>query len=667
MKKRPFITSMVLTSLLLLTGCTDEPKPEDRFADYTKLWNKQNFEGMYDYLSADAKKEMSEEQFSERYEKIYKGIEMEDLKVEYKLPEELPKHKDEEKVEVTYSVSMETVAGPVEFKNEAILVKEGKDEKENWYIQWGPNYIFPELEEGEKVSVETYPAVRGEIVDRYEHGLAINGTVAQVGIVPEKMGEESAAISQVAKLLNMSVEEIEAELNQSWVQPSYFVPIKKLPQNDAKIAKLISIPGVSVTEVTERVYPYGAATAHLIGYVGEASAEDLEKLKGKGYTANDVIGKRGLEQLLEERLRGEAGAKIYIKADNGTEKVIAERKGKEGEFIALTIDAELQQDIYKQYNNEAGTAAAINPKTGETLALVSSPSFDPNQYVLGMSSAQQKALEENKDKPLLNRFSSTYAPGSTIKALTASVALKNGVDPNKALSIQGLTWKKSNWKDHSITRVANPGIPIDMKNALIYSDNIYFARQALDLGKDKFTSGLKDFGFEDTLPLEYPIKASSIGDISSEGRLADSGYGQGQVQMSAIHLAATYTAFLNEGNVIAPTLIQKDKMEPTIWKKNVITAKQANQLTGMLKQVVTHPKGSAHSLNDLKLDIAGKTGTAEIKASKNSTGTENGWLVAMDTKSSSLLMAWMIEDVKGRGGSHFVVDRMEPVLKKYIQ
>ena len=124
------------------------------------------------------------------------------------------------------------------------------------------------------------------------------------------------------------------------------------------------------------------------------------------------------------------------------------------------------------------------------------------------------------------------------------------MDPNESINIQGKTWAKSTWKDHSITRVADPGVAIDMEKALIYSDNIYFAQKALGLGKDKFTSGLKAFGFDDALDYDYPIKASSIGKVDSEGRLADAGYGQAQVQMSTLHLAMTYSAFLNEGNIL---------------------------------------------------------------------------------------------------------------------
>ncbi|MGE7778647.1 penicillin-binding transpeptidase domain-containing protein [Peribacillus sp. NPDC097264] len=670
MKRLALVFGCLLMSVLFLAGCSEEPSPEERFAAYTKLWNKQDFAKMYDYLSADTKKQVSADEFAERYKKIYKGIEANQIKVGYTQPkeEEAKEHKDDEKVKLAYTVDMNTLAGAVSSDHKATLVKEERDKEENWYIKWDESYIFPDLKAGEKISVESYPAIRGEIVDRNERGLAMNGTVSEIGIVPEKMGDKKATVKQVAGTLNMTTDEVEKKLNQSWVQPSYFVPIKQISSDEtATLDKLLSIPGVSANSSEERIYPYKKATAHLIGYVGEASAEDLEKLKGKGYTANDVIGKRGLEQILEERLKGKPGGKIFIKTEEGEEKIIAEKPAEEGETITLTIDAELQKDIFKQYDNEAGSAAALDPNTGETLALVSSPSFDPNKYVLGITNAEQKALEDDPDKPLLNRFSSTFAPGSTIKALTAAIELKNGIDPKAALSIQGTKWAKSNWKDHSITRVSNPGVPIDMEKALIYSDNIYFAQQALKLGKDKFSKGLQDFGFDESLNFDYPIKASSIGKLDSEGRLADASYGQAQVQMSTLHLAMTYSAFLNEGNIMAPSLVTGDKTEKKPLKENIISADQATTITKMLTQVVEHPKGTAHDLNDLGVKLATKTGTAETKASKNSSGTENGWLVAMDTEDPELIMAWMMEDVKGRGGSHLVSDKMKPVLKKYLK
>ncbi|PJN92001.1 NTF2-like N-terminal transpeptidase domain-containing protein, partial [Bacillus sp. mrc49] len=212
---------------------------------------------MYEYLSPETKKEISADEFAERYEKIYKGIEVDQLKVNYKQPKEEKKHKDGEEVNLAYTVDMSTMAGEVNSDHQATLIKEGEGDQENWYIKWDESYIFPQLKAGEKISVQTYPAIRGEIVDRNERGLAMNGTVSEVGIVPEKMTNETETVKKVAGMLNMSTDEIDKKLTQSWVKPGYFVPIKKMSSdNTAALEKLLAIPGVSVNNTEARIYPY---------------------------------------------------------------------------------------------------------------------------------------------------------------------------------------------------------------------------------------------------------------------------------------------------------------------------------------------------------------------------------------------------------------------------
>ncbi|PLS17783.1 peptidoglycan glycosyltransferase [Bacillus sp. M6-12] len=666
--KKQWTLFLMLLLLFVLSGCKEEePQPEDRFAAYTKLWNSQKFDDMYDYLSAEAKKEISKKEFIERYEKIYDGIEVKNLKITYIKPKEIKEDSDRRTASLPYDASMDTVAGPVKFSQKAKFVKEEREKAVNWYIDWSAKHIFPELKEGEKVSVDTYPAVRGEIVDRNERGLAMNGSVYEAGIVPEKMADnEKNSISQTAKLLNMSEEEVEKQLSQAWVKPGSFVPLKKFSmEQTALLEQLIKVPGVLVNETEDRIYPYKEATAHLIGYIGPISAEELEKRKKQGYLASDVIGKRGLEQVFEERLKGKGGAKIYIKSENGQEKVIAEKPAEEGETIYLTIDAELQKTILAQYKGAKGTAAAIHPVTGETLALVSSPSFDPNKFVLGISKSERAALEKNPDKPLLNRFTSLYSPGSTIKPLVAAAALENGADPKKEVNIKGLKWQKSeSWGNYRITRVHDYGKPVNMTDALVYSDNIYFGQAALALGQEKFTAGLNKFGFEEKMPYEYPMSAAKIGDIGTEIKLADSGYGQGQLQAASLQVATAYTAFVNNGSIIAPTL-ELDKDQQT-WKPNVISANSTATVLAGLKEIVANPNGTGHSAADLGIPIAGKTGTAELKHKQGEKGTENGWFVAFNTDNPRLLIALLQENVP-KGGSKHAVDKVEAVMKSYFR
>lgn len=203
----------------------------------------------------------------------------------------------------------------------------------------------------------------------------------------------------------MSIEEIDKALNANWVEPDLFVPLTKIPTTKEDLLdKLFQVNGVTNKEVTGRVYPAGKATAHLVGYVGKVTAEDLEEVEPGTYGPNDVIGKRGLEQLYEKQLRGEQGAQITITKDGEEETILAEKPVKNGENVTVTIDVNVQEKIYKSFDGDAGTATAINPKTGETLALVSSPSFDPNDMLYGTSDSMWKDLLEDEKNLCLTDF-----------------------------------------------------------------------------------------------------------------------------------------------------------------------------------------------------------------------------------------------------------------------
>lgn len=650
---------------LLVAGCNKEPKPEDRFTGYVKEWNEQNFDKMYDYLSEEAQKKVSKKDFTDRYEKIYSDLELKDVKVDFKAPEEV-KEKDGV-VEFPFHVKMDSLAGEIAFDHTAVLKKEERDDTKNWFVNWDTTFIFPELEEGDKISLPTTPAKRGDIVDKNGAELAVTGKVTEIGIIPGEMGDdEEEIIKKVSDLLGLSEEKIKNELSASWVQPEHFVPLKKIPGDDNKILeKATAIPSVNNRSVEARVYPLGEAAAHLIGYVGPITAEELKKAGG-GYQASDVIGKRGLEQVFEKKLKGENGVKIVINKKDGTEEVLAEKEVKDGEDVKLTIDAAVQNEIFNELKGEAGTAAALNPVSGETLALVSSPSFDPNVLSLGATAKDWERLDKDKKKPLLTRFKNGYAPGSVMKPITTAIALETGaVDWKKTYDIKGLSWQKdSSWGGYSVTRVSDTNGPVDLEKALVLSDNIYFARAALDLGKDKFVAGLKAFGFEEDIPdYAYPLEKSKIGDIDSEIALADSAYGQGQIEMNILHLATAYTPLVNKGNMIKPFLVKDDK-DSAVWKESVMSEKTAADIQNALLKVVEDPKGTAREARIEGRRIAGKTGTAELKVKQGEKGKENGFFVAYDKDKPDMLVAMMVEDVLGRGGSKPAVDRVKKVFEK---
>ncbi|MFJ7726082.1 penicillin-binding transpeptidase domain-containing protein [Neobacillus sp. NPDC097160] len=662
-----------------LAGCSKEPTPEERFSDYIALWNRQKFDKMYDYLSKDAKQDITKEDFTSRYQKIYEDLQISDLKIDFKKPKK--DKKVEKEASYSFTANMSSIAGTIHFTHKAKLQEEERDDKKNWYVDWDTEYIFPKLKEGDTIGLSTVAPKRGEIVDRDGDGLAVNGQVYEVGVVAGK--EDAAVLESLSSLLKMSKEQIIKALGASWVKPGLFVPLKKVSMDDQeRIDQLVALEPVQTRKVGARVYPYGQAAAQLVGYVGAITADELVKRKEKGYTSGDVIGKRGLEQVLDEQLKGTSGVKIVIKKKAGAgsgdaggadsaaaskDVVLAEKPVVDGKNVKLTIDADVQAAVFAELAGEAGTAAAINPVTGETLALVSSPSFDPNQAMLGFSAEEWKALQEDKQQPLTTRFKQAYAPGSVMKPLTAAVGLSGGaITPGEAVPILGPQWQKDkSWGNYFVTRVHAGTDPVNLEKALVFSDNIYFAQAALKIGKEGFADGLKKFGFEEELGYTFPLEKSVVGTLGSEIALADSGYGQGQVQMSIVHLLASYTPFVsgNSGNMIKPVLLA-DEAQGQVLKEAVVSGENAGLIEADLRKVVGDAAGTAHAAEMADYPLAGKTGTAEIKQKQGETGVENGWFIAYNTNEPRLMVAMMVEDVQGRGGSGIPVKLVKNIYMK---
>lgn len=184
----------------------------------------------------------------------------------------------------------------------------------------------------------------------------------------------------------------------------------------ARQEKLLEIPGVKISDITVREYPLGEAAAHLVGYVQNVTAEDLEEHDGEGYTSNSVIGKSGMEGLFEKELKGQNGCSITIVDSNGNKKkIIVNTIVENGKDIKLTIDSNLQKELYEQFKDDKSCSVAMNQYTGEVLALVSTPSYDNNDFIMGMSNEKWTALNEDERKPMYNRFRQVWCPGSTFK------------------------------------------------------------------------------------------------------------------------------------------------------------------------------------------------------------------------------------------------------------
>lgn len=655
--------------------------PEELLVEYMNHIPAQEYEQMYAMLHIEASGNVSQEDFIKRNSAIYEGIEIQNMAVEIIAY-------DEEQLTVTYQTSFDTVAGEISFENEAFFL-EGED---GYKLVWDNSLIFPNLASTDKVRVSTTQANRGEILDRNGRVLAGKGTASSVGIVPGKLENREEAIAKIAELLETTPEVIEKKLSAQWVKDDSFVPIKTIPrveeiellkvEPDEDVLKekerhesLLAIPGVMISDVEVREYPLGEAAAHLVGYVQSVTAEDLEEHAGEGYTANSVIGRSGMEGLFEKELKGQNGCRIYIVNSEGKEKEeLACILVQHGQDIKLTIDASLQIALYEQFQEDKSCSVAMNPYTGEVLALVSTPSYDNNDFIMGLSSEQWIALNDDEDKPMYNRFRQVWCPGSTFKPVTAAVGLESGaIDPNEDYGNVGLSWQKDASLGSYYVTTLHAYEPVILENALIYSDNIYFAKAALKIGSEEMESSLTGLGFNEELPFEIKMAESQYSNsegIETEIQLADSGYGQGQVLVNPLHMACIYSAFCNEGNVIKPYLVYKNEIAAEYWIPGAFSNETASRVLEGTKKVVNDSNGTGYAAHRDDILLAGKTGTAEIKASKDDTsGTELGWFAiftAEDTVERPILIISMVEDVKGRGGSGYVVKKDSLVLEEWF-
>lgn len=648
------------------------PKPEEALSAYISLLNEQKYEEMYNMISEYSKTQISQEDFIKRNKNIYEGIDAYDIKV---TPSETTK--DGKTYSIKYNESMSTSAGTISFENTAKLVRENKEYK----ISWTSSMIFPELRNTDKVRVSTLSAKRGEILDRNGAKLAQNGSISSVGIVPGKLGENKTEnISKISELTGVSTDYINTQISASYVKDDTFVPIKKVSADNTELkSKLLEIPGIKITSVDARVYPLGEEAAHLIGYVQAISAEELKQKEGKGYNSSSIIGKAGLEQAYEDTLRGIDGTEIYIADENGNKlKTLATQDKKDGTDVKLTIDSGIQKNLYNQMKNDKGFFVVMNPTTGELLATVSTPSYNSNDFVLGMTSSKWEELNNDESKPLYNRFLQSYCPGSTFKPITAAIGLTSGkLTTDTTFNYSGLKWQKnSSWGDVYITTLTAYNGPKNVANALIHSDNIFFGQAAMQIGKDTFCSGLDKLGFNEdvdkTIGFPLTFKKSQYSNSEkadmNEKQLADSGYGQGNILVNPIHMASIYSAFANNGNMVKPYIEYKTGNTEYL-KENAFTSEAANTVKDDLIQVVENPEGTATDMKVPGATIAGKTGTAELKNS--STDTESGTLgwfdcFTVNNNDNDMLIIGMVENTQNNssGGSHYVIKKIKSLFIK---
>ncbi len=514
-----------------------------------------------------------------------------------------------------------------------------------WRIAWTPAAVLEGMEWGDKVLLSTLKQKRGEILDQEANAYAINAYGDTVYVRRSKVEDLTDVSTRLAALLQMDAKQIRdivaTESNDDVAVIKVFLP----DTIDVTLSEmLVSIPAVGIDRREfrpVRYYPQGATFAHLIGYTHPIDGE----IDPQRYDADSRVGVSGLEQAYEDILAGYRGREIAIIAPDGSKKNIVKRIDPvNGIDLTLTLDYELQiraetlLDRLPQVDATAGAIIVLDPLTGDVLAASSYPDFDPNMYTFAIPNDVMAAmLSPEANQPFHNRITiATYPPGSTIKPFTAAMALQDGILNQNFEFTERIDWKTRQWlptypewNAPPITRVSNYEGPVNMENAIVYSDNIYFGYTALKAGWEHFDPYLEKLGFGKPFPFDTPVKTSQIrnqGSMSNLQLLASTGFGQGEMLISPLQMASIFSAFANDGNIMRPRLVKEFKQmdgmtyktigtnDTAVLYEGVLDKSTLDILSPMLRKVITRGSGNSGQLKDI--ETLGKTGTAEIGGNK---------------------------------------------------
>ena len=504
---------------------------------------------------------------------------------------------------------------------------------------------------------------RGMIYDRNGRLLAENVPAFRLDITPDKVKDMDATLAGLAKILTSTPEVLETCIESRKARRSFLPVTLKLRVTDEEMARFAvdrwRYPGVELEPYLTRRYPYGDLFAHIIGYVGRVDDKDLETL-GEGNAALTHIGKSGLERYYEQQLRGKVGyEQVETNVQGRAIRTIGRVAAQSGNDLRLSIDADLQRAMVAAFGDFDGAGVAMDPRTGEILAMVSLPSYDPNLFVNGISHADFKALNDNPSRPQFNRLVlGGVAPGSTIKPLIGLAGLDSGVrkPEDKILStgmfyLPGTSrgWGDANRGGHGWT---------DLRKSITQSVNTYYYKLALDLGIERFDHYMGYYGFGEPTGIDL---TGEIGGILPSpqnkyksrkerwypGDTVNVSIGQGDWKVTPLQLVHGVGG-IADGQLRTPHLVmqQRESFDSDWVPTPAGTSKPVSPSPGNLQAVregmmgTMRPGGSgARAAAGAPYTIAGKTGTAQV-ISRRGTAAVNPKSLPMHLRHRSLFVGF---------------------------
>ena len=498
--------------------------------------------------------------------------------------------------------------------------------------------------EANRIKPRPVVPARGLIYDRNGKLLADNVPAYRLEVVPEQTGDLDATLKALNELIGLAPEELQQFRANRRATRVFRPVVLKLRLSEEQRARLAvnrhRFPGVDVVPYLTRRYPYGELFAHVVGYVGRLDADDLEALGDSKYAALTHVGKSGLERKYEDRLRGEIG---YENVEQNVEgrvlRVVNNVPSLPGADLQLSIDADLQQAAVTAFGDRDGAAVAVDVRTGEVLAMVSLPQFNPNLFVNGISHADYKLLTGNPSVPLFDRnLHGGTPPGSTIKPFVGLAGLESGKRrPSDRILSTGIFRIRGVGRGFGDAHAGGHGW-VDLKESIAQSVNTYYYQLALDMGIDSFDSYMSRYGFGK--PSGIDLVGESSGILPSpeykrkrfrqdwyQGDTVNAGIGQGLWKTTLLQLAQGTATLANGGVSHRLHLLRSTRRgfdaawfqepQPAAASIGASKANLAAVKEGMVA-VVHGPTGTARviGINSPYL-IAGKTGTAQVVSNKN--------------------------------------------------
>ena len=508
-----------------------------------------------------------------------------------------------------------------------------------WDLQVYEYDRFVTLSNDNRIRLQSVPPSRGEIFDRHGRLLAENKPVYSVEIIPSQVEDMASLLNQIARLIYLDEAGVQRFMEQVESRPSFESQTLKLELDEGEVARYAvhqhRFSGASLKVQIVRNYPYAGEALHAVGYVGRISQDDLAKIDTEAYRGIRYIGRLGIEGMYEDRLRGQIGfEQVETTAHGRSVRILERQEPVNGEDLILGLDIDLQIAAREALGEYRGAIVALDPASGDVLAFVSNPVYDPNLFVNGISQESYSELRDNLDRPLLNRaLNGRYAPGSTIKGLVGLAALERGFSPVHTEYCPGWYSLPGSSRRYRCWNHAGHGT-MTLGKAIAQSCDVYFYSLANQLGIDYLHDYLTNFGLGRQTGIDLQNEPTALvpsrewkervkGEVWFPGETVITGIGQGYMLATPIQLAVMAATLANKGTRVAPRLLTSvrgadhDSVRelPIQIKQQVgLGNPESMEIISEAMQEVMHgERGTARAVGaDASYRMAGKTGTVQL-------------------------------------------------------